>query len=35
VMLAGEHVGPFDLAGMVIILLGVGAITLARQRKAS
>lgn len=32
VMLAGEHVGPFDLAGMVIILLGVGVITLARQR---
>ncbi|MHA6205172.1 drug/metabolite exporter YedA [Dyella soli] len=34
VMLAGEHVGPYDLAGMAIILLGVGAITLARQRRA-
>ena len=34
VLLAGEHVGPFDLAGMAIILLGVGVITLARQRGA-
>ena len=33
VLLAGEHVGPYDLAGMAIILLGVGAITLARQRR--
>lgn len=33
VMLAGESVGPYDLAGMAIILLGVGAITLARQRR--
>jgi drug/metabolite transporter (DMT)-like permease len=33
VLLAGEHVGPFDLTGMAIILLGVGVITLARQRK--
>jgi drug/metabolite transporter (DMT)-like permease len=32
VWLAGEHVGTFDLAGMAIILLGVGVITLARQR---
>jgi drug/metabolite transporter (DMT)-like permease len=32
VMLAGEHVGPFDLAGMAIILLGVGVITLAKSR---
>ncbi|WP_199099346.1 drug/metabolite exporter YedA [Dyella sp. ASV21] len=34
VLLAGETVGPYDLAGMAIILLGVGAITLARQRRA-
>ncbi|HEV2621109.1 MAG TPA: drug/metabolite exporter YedA [Frateuria sp.] len=34
VWLAGEHVGTFDLAGMAIILLGVGVITLARQRGA-
>ena len=33
VLLAGEHVGPFDLAGMAIILLGVGVITLAKQRR--
>jgi len=33
VMLAGESVGPYDIAGMAIILLGVGAITLARQRR--
>jgi len=33
VLLAGEHVGPFDLAGMAIILVGVGVITLARQRR--
>ena len=32
VLLAGEHVGPFDLAGMAIILLGVCVITLAKQR---
>jgi drug/metabolite transporter (DMT)-like permease len=31
VLLAGEHVGPFDLAGMAIILLGVGVITLAKK----
>ena len=30
-LLAGEHVGPFDLAGMAVILLGVGVITLARK----
>jgi drug/metabolite transporter (DMT)-like permease len=30
-LLAGEHVGSFDLAGMAIILLGVGVITLARK----
>ncbi|PXV59662.1 Permease of the drug/metabolite transporter (DMT) superfamily [Dyella jiangningensis] len=33
VLLAGESVGPYDLIGMAIILLGVGAITLARQRR--
>ncbi|KRE89815.1 hypothetical protein ASG87_02380 [Frateuria sp. Soil773] len=33
VLLAGEHVGPFDLAGMAIILVGVGVITLAKLRK--
>jgi drug/metabolite transporter (DMT)-like permease len=32
-LLAGEHVGPYDLAGMAVILLGVGVITLARQRR--
>lgn len=33
VMLAGEHVGSFDLAGMAVILVGVGVITLAKLRK--
>jgi len=33
VLLAGEHVGPFDLAGMAIILLGVCVITLVKQRR--
>jgi drug/metabolite transporter (DMT)-like permease len=33
VLLAGETVGPFDLIGMAIILLGVGVITLGRARK--
>ncbi|RDI98441.1 drug/metabolite exporter YedA [Dyella solisilvae] len=33
VWLAGESVGPFDLVGMAIILLGVAAITLARQKR--
>ena len=33
VLLAGESVGPYDLIGMAIILMGVGAITLARQRR--
>lgn len=32
VLLAGEHVGPFDLAGMAIILAGVAVITLAKQK---
>lgn len=32
VALAGEHVGPFDLAGMAIILVGVGIITMMRTR---
>ncbi|MGN2252873.1 drug/metabolite exporter YedA [Frateuria sp. GZRe12] len=31
VLLAGEHVGPFDLGGMAIILVGVGVITLAKK----
>lgn len=34
VLLVGETVGPFDLAGMAIILIGVAVITLARQRRA-
>jgi drug/metabolite transporter (DMT)-like permease len=34
VLLAGEHIGPFELAGMAVILLGVAAITLARQKQA-
>ncbi|NID16008.1 drug/metabolite exporter YedA [Luteibacter yeojuensis] len=33
VALAGEHVGGFDLAGMAIILIGVGIITMMRVRK--
>lgn len=33
VALAGEHVGPFDLTGMAIILVGVGIITMMRVRK--
>ena len=34
VLLAGEHVGPPEIAGMAIILLGVATITLARQPRA-
>lgn len=34
VLLAGEHVGPYDLTGMAIILIGVGVITLAKQKRA-
>lgn len=34
VLLAGERVGPFDLAGMAIILAGVAVITLARTRRS-
>lgn len=34
VALGGEHVGPFDMAGMAIILVGVGIITMMRTRKA-
>jgi Permeases of the drug/metabolite transporter (DMT) superfamily len=34
VLLAGEHIGPYDLAGMAIILLGVVVITLAKQKRA-
>jgi drug/metabolite transporter (DMT)-like permease len=33
-LLAGERVGPYDLAGMAIILLGVLVITLAKQKRA-
>ncbi|GAB3787217.1 drug/metabolite exporter YedA [Dyella agri] len=33
-LLAGEHIGLFELAGMAVILLGVAAITLAHQRRA-
>ena len=32
VLVVGETVGPFDLAGMAIILVGVGIITLLRAR---
>ena len=35
VLLAGEHVGPYDLAGMAIILLGVGVITMAKQKRSA
>jgi len=34
VLLLGEKVGPYDLIGMAIILLGVVTITMARQRRA-
>jgi drug/metabolite transporter (DMT)-like permease len=34
VILLGEKVGPYDLGGMAIILLGVAIITFARQRHA-
>ncbi|GGA09158.1 drug/metabolite exporter YedA [Dyella caseinilytica] len=34
VLLLGEKVGPFDLGGMAVILVGVVIITLARQRRA-
>lgn len=34
VLLLGEKVGPYDLAGMAVILLGVAIITFARQRRA-
>jgi drug/metabolite transporter (DMT)-like permease len=34
VLLLGEKVGPFDLVGMTIILVGVVTITAARQRRA-
>ncbi|MEO8809270.1 MAG: drug/metabolite exporter YedA [Rhodanobacter sp.] len=30
ILLAGEHLGPYDLAGMGVILLGVAVITLGR-----
>lgn len=33
-VLAGEHVGSFELAGMAIILVGVAAITLGHRRHA-
>jgi drug/metabolite transporter (DMT)-like permease len=33
VILAGEHVGPYDLAGMAIILIGVVVITLSRKKQ--
>ncbi len=32
VLFAGEHVGVHELAGMAVILLGVGVITLSRRR---
>jgi len=32
ILLAGEHLGPFDLAGMAVILLGVMVITLGQAR---
>jgi drug/metabolite transporter (DMT)-like permease len=32
VMLGGEHVGPVDLAGMAVILLGVAIVILNRRR---
>lgn len=35
VLLVGETVGPYDLAGMAIILFGVAVITLARTRRVA
>lgn len=35
VLLAGEHVGPYDLTGMAIILIGVAVITLAKQKRTA
>src|SRR5262249_35477364 len=32
VLLAGEHVGPYEITGMAVILLGVAIITLFKQR---
>lgn len=32
VLFAGEHVGPYELAGMAVILVGVAIITLFKQR---
>jgi drug/metabolite transporter (DMT)-like permease len=32
ILLAGEHLGPYDLVGMAVILLGVMVITLGRAR---
>jgi drug/metabolite transporter (DMT)-like permease len=32
-LLAGERIGPMEIAGMAVILLGVAAITLARQKQ--
>ncbi len=32
VMLAGEHVGPLDLVGMVVILIGVAIVIMAKSR---
>jgi drug/metabolite transporter (DMT)-like permease len=34
IVMVGEKIGPYDLLGMAIILVGVGVITLARVRKA-
>jgi len=34
VLLAGEHVGPYDMAGMAVILIGVGVITTAKQKRS-
>jgi drug/metabolite transporter (DMT)-like permease len=33
VLLVGETVGPYDIAGMAIILIGVGAIAFAKQKR--
>jgi drug/metabolite transporter (DMT)-like permease len=33
VWMLGEKVGPYDLAGMAVILVGVAIITLAKQRR--
>ena len=34
ILLAGEHLGPYDLVGMAIILVSLVVITLAKQKRS-